>query len=232
MQESTPPLGKLIASDGPLRGIVLGLALLAIVGVAILATVIRLLVVDDIRVKIAVVPLIVLIPGLVFRFFVGRLVGALRGRVGVLRRLADHGVILDARLESEDWTRDSEGSRFWTARYSYSYLGQPATVTQSATWSAIKTPHPESLRVLIDPERPADAYVLGSMGSGRSKIGSFLNKIGTLVILLWVAGWAFLFFGGIQDDRWGPVVILGMFVGMPLLWVFSWILSRFVARTR
>jgi hypothetical protein len=232
VQESPPPLGKLIASDRPLRSIALGFALLAIVGVAILATVIRLLVVDDIWVKIVVVPIIVLIPGLVLRFFVGRLVGALRGRVAVLRRLADHGVILDARFENEEWIRDSEGSRFWTAQYTYSYLGKPQTVRRSATWSAVKTPHPESLRLLIDPERPADAFVLGSMGSGRSKIGSFLNNIGVLVILLWVAGWAFLFFGGIRDDRWGPIVILGMFLGMPLLWVFTWIVSRLVTRTR
>jgi len=232
VQDGPPPLGTLVARDGSIKGIAFGFAFLAIVGFVILATVIRLLIVDDIWVKIVVVPLILLIPGLVIGLFVQRLVRALRRRVAVLRRLADHGVVLIAPLDSEDWTTDSEGSRFWTARYAYTYLGKSATVTRRASWSAMKTPHPESLRLLVDPERPADAFVLGSLGSGRAKIGSSLNNIGLLVIVLWLAGWAFLFLGGVQDDSWGPLVILGMFLGLPLLWVLSWIVSYLLTRSR
>ena len=232
MPENPPPLGKLIARDGPLMAIVLGFALLAIVGAAILATVIRLLVADDIWVKTVLIPVIVVIPGLVIGFFLQRLIGSMGKRLAVLRRLADHGVVLDAQREREEWTEDSEGSRFWTASYAYSYLGTPAVVTRSASWSAIKTPHPESLRLLIDPERPADAYILGSVGSPRARIGSFLNSIGVFVIGLWLAGWAFLFFGGIKNDTWGPTVILILFLGMPLLWVFTWIVTHLLTRTR
>jgi hypothetical protein len=96
----------------------------------------------------------------------------------------------------------------------------------------MRTPHPESLHLLIDPERPADAFVLRSIGSDRAKIGSALNNIGILVIVLWLAGWALLFLGGVQNQSWRPLVILGMFLGMPLLWVFSWVVSYFLTRTR
>jgi len=232
VKQIPPPLGTLIALDGSVKGIAFGFAFLVIVGLVILVTAVRLLIVDDIWVKIVVVPLILLFPGLVIGLFVQRLVRALRARLAVLRGLADHGVIVDARLESEDWTSDSEGSRFWTARYTYSYLGKSATLTRRASWSAMRTPHPQTLHLLIDPERPADAFVLGSLGSGRATIGSALNSIGILVIVLWLAGWAFLFLGGVQNESWAPLVILGMFVGMPLLWVFSWVVSYFLTRTR
>lgn len=77
-------------------------------------------------VKVVFLPPLVLIPGLVFVLF-RRSRTALHERLAVLRRLADHGVVVEARLVNEEWKTDAEGDRFWTATYSYSYLGTPAT---------------------------------------------------------------------------------------------------------
>lgn len=232
MQDSPPPLGTLIARDGDLRWVAFAFAFLALAGAAVLVAVAALLGVDNVWVKIVFLPPLLLIPGLVIGMFFMRILRALRERLAVLRRLADRGVVVEARLEGEDWEADSEGDRVWAATYRYSYLGRPTTLTRRANWSGFKMRHPQSFRLLIDPERPADTFVIGSRGSGAARVASLLNNVGVAFMILWLAGWALLFFGGIREQSWGPFLMVGMFLGLPVLWIVVWIVTSLVARSR
>jgi len=232
VQDSPPPLGSLIARDGDLRWVAFALAFLALAGAAVLVAVAALLGVDNVWVKIVFLPPLLLIPGLVIGMFLQRCVRGLRRRLAVLRRLADHGVVVEARVEDEHWETDSEGDRVWTATYRYSYLGTATTLARRANWTGFKMRHPLSLRLLIDPERPADTFVIGSRGSGAARIASLLNRIGVAFMVLWLAGWAFLFFGGIREQSWAPLLMAGMFLGLPLLWIVVWIVTSLVSRSR
>ena len=232
MEEAPQPLARLIARDGDIRWVAFALVFLALAGAAVLVAVAALLSVENVWVKIGFMPPLLLIPSFVIGMFLQRTLRALRQRLAVLRRLADHGVVLEARVESQDWTTDSEGDRFWTARYRYSYLGTVTTLTRKANWSGFRMPHPESLRLLVDPERPADTFVIGSRGSGAARIAALLNTIGVAFMIFWLAGWALLFFGGIREQSWGPLLTGGILLGLPLLWIVVWIVTSVISRFR
>jgi hypothetical protein len=226
-------LSSLVARDGRLRGIGFIFAFLGLAGGAVLWTVFHVFAIDDVWVRIVILPPLLVISGLALHMFFDRNLRALRERLAILRRLADHGVELEAPLTIQDWKIDSEGDRFWTATYAYSYLGTGASLTRSAGWSGIKARHPEALRLLVDPERPADALVLGAIASGPARIVGFLGTVSSALIILWLAGWAFLMFGGIRDQSgWGPLVIAGMVIGIPVALVLLGIATRLVSRGR
>jgi hypothetical protein len=226
-----PSVWYLAARDGYIKGTVFAFAIIALAGAAVLVAVRAVLALDEVWAKVIFLALLLLIPGLVLSMFFRRAVRALQGRLAVLRRLADHGVVLEARLANQFWRSDSDGDQFWTAIYAYSLMGTPATFKQSASWSGTKTLHPESLRLLVDPERPADAFVLGSVASGRVRITSLLSTLTTALMILWLACWAFLFFGGITDkSALGAVVIVSMFVVIPVLWIALQYVTSLVSR--
>jgi hypothetical protein len=226
-------LSSLVARDGRLRGIAFIFAFLGLAGAALTWTVLHLFAVDDVWVKIVFLPPLVVMSGLALGMFFDRNLRALQERLAVLRRLADHGVALDAPLASQDWKTDSEGDRFWTATYAYSYLLTEASLTRSAGWSGIKARHPEALRLLIDPERPADALVLGAIASGPARMVGLLGTVSSALIILWLACWGFLFFGGIRDQSgWASVAIAGMVIGIPVGLVLLGIATRVVSRGR
>jgi hypothetical protein len=219
MQDSRPSVWSLAARDGYIKGIAFAFAIIALGGAAVVVAVRAVLAIDDVWAKVIFLSLLLLIPGLVLGLFLRRVVGQLQQRLAVLDRLADHGVVLEGRLANQYWRTDSEGDSFWTAVYAYSLMGKPATFTRGASWSGTKTVHPESLQLLVDPERPTDAFVLGYNASGRVRIAGLLSTLTTGLMFLWLACWAFLFFGGITDrSALGGVVIVIMVVVIPVLW--------------
>jgi hypothetical protein len=226
-------LSSLAARDGRLRGIAFIFAFLGLAGAAVLWTVFHLLAVDDVWVRIVFLPPVLVLSGLALHLLFDRNLRALRERLATLRRLADHGVTVEAPLTIQDWKIDSEGDRFWTATYAYSYRGRGASLIRSAGWSGIKTRHPEALRLLVDPERPADAVVLGAIASGPARIVGLLGTVSSALVILWLAGWAFLFFGGIRDQSGlGPLVIAGMVIGIPVALALLGIATRVASRGR
>ena len=221
----------LVARDGDLRGVALVFAVVGLAGAAVLYTVVALMAVTDVMPKIVFLPPLVLISGLVLGRFARRAVQALRSRLATLRRLADHGLVLDAPLKTEEWKTDSDGDRFWTATYQYTYLGRTATLTRSVSVSGTKAHLPESLHVLVDPEHLYDAFVLGSVASGSARIVGLLNSASTGLMYLWLAAWAYLFFGGMRDQSGlGAIVMAGMMIGVPVAYIVLWIAMKLVSR--
>ena len=228
---TAPSFSTLVARDESLRGVALIFTVVGLAGAAVLYTVVALMSVTDVVVKIVFLPPLLLISGLVLGLFAQRAVRTLRSRLAALRRLADRGVVLEAPLKTEDWKTDSDGDRFWTATYEYTYLGRTSTLTRSISVSGTKARLPDSLHVLVDPEHLSHTYVLASVASGSARIVGWLNTASSWLMYLWLAAWAYLFFGGMRDQSGlGAIVMAGMMVGVPLAFIVLWIAMKLVSR--